>query len=189
MKPDAADGTPMAREAVALEAMYRRFREQVLAYMRRRIAWHDAVDATEEVFVVAWRRWDEVPKPPDDLAWLYGVARRVVANQARSNRRRRRLDGRLRMVRPGRQSDPQDRVAASAERKLIIEALSTLSEEDREVLRLAAWEQLTSAEIGVALGVTDEAARQRLHRARDRLVRKADALERRAFAGRRADRD
>jgi DNA-directed RNA polymerase specialized sigma24 family protein len=51
----------------------------------------DAQDAVSEVFLVAWRRLDEVPSGSDARRWLYATARRVMANQARANARRRRL--------------------------------------------------------------------------------------------------
>jgi RNA polymerase sigma-70 factor (ECF subfamily) len=49
------------------------------------------------------------------------------------------------------------------------EALAELPANDREVLVLTAWEQLTPAEIAVVLGVPAATVRTRLHRARNRL--------------------
>ena len=49
----------------------------MFGYAARRLGWHDAGDATAEVFAVAWRRMRSVPDEPDALPWLYGVARRV----------------------------------------------------------------------------------------------------------------
>src|SRR3972149_6421473 len=63
----------------------------VYAYAARRVGWDDAPDSTSEVFTVAWRKFRSVPAEPDTLPWLYGVARRVVANHLRSQRRRDRL--------------------------------------------------------------------------------------------------
>ncbi len=70
----------------------------VLGYALRRVeVREDAADVAAETFAVAWRRWDDVP--PDDVRpWLLGVARRVLANQQRSHRRRERLGARLRDV-------------------------------------------------------------------------------------------
>jgi RNA polymerase sigma-70 factor (ECF subfamily) len=48
-------------------------------------------------------------------------------------------------------------------------ALAQLAPEDREVLRLSAWEELTPVEIATVLGVSQVAVRSRLHRARRRL--------------------
>ncbi len=46
-----------------------------------------------ETFLVAWRRLDDVPA--DALPWLYGVARRVLANERRSAGRRAALEQRV----------------------------------------------------------------------------------------------
>ena len=56
----------------------------VYAYAARRVGWDDAPDSTSEVFTVAWRKFRSVPAEPDTLPWLYGVARKVVANHLRS---------------------------------------------------------------------------------------------------------
>jgi RNA polymerase sigma-70 factor, ECF subfamily len=48
----------------------------------------DAQDAAAEVFLTAWRRLDAVPEGEAARVWLYATARRVIANQLRSRRRR-----------------------------------------------------------------------------------------------------
>ncbi|HYZ78383.1 MAG TPA: RNA polymerase sigma factor [Gaiellaceae bacterium] len=55
----------------------------------------DAQDAVAEVFLTAWRRLDDLPDGEAARVWLYATARRVIANQRRSSRRRRALQERL----------------------------------------------------------------------------------------------
>ena len=133
----------------------------VFAYAARRVGWDEAADVTAEVLTVAWRKFRSVPAEPGTLPWLYGVARRVVANQLRSQRRRIRLHAEVAaMPRIGwSDADPAD----------LDDALASLREDDREVLMLAAWEGLTPSEMGRALGCSANAAAVRLHRARGRL--------------------
>src|SRR5919206_2623847 len=73
------------REARDFEALYDRCAPGVLSYCLRRTTPEFAEDAFAETFAVAWRRRDAVPAEP--LPWLYGVARKVIANQRRSARR------------------------------------------------------------------------------------------------------
>jgi RNA polymerase sigma factor (sigma-70 family) len=125
----------------------------------------DAQDATAEVFLTAWRRLDDVPEGDAARVWLYATARRVIANQRRSNRRRLALQERLvREAGTPRQdpssSDPQD--------ALVHEALRRLGPRDREVLLLAEWEGLSPAQIASVVGCLTVTARGRLHRARRR---------------------
>src|SRR4029450_2647016 len=62
--------------------MFRECYPVVRAYARRRAAPDAAQDVVADTFLVAWRRLEDVPE--DALPWLYGVARRVLANQRRS---------------------------------------------------------------------------------------------------------
>ena len=138
----------------------------VLGYALRRVeVREDAADVAAETFAVAWRRWDDVP--PDDVRpWLLGVARRVLANQQRSHRRRERLGARLRDV-LGAAVIP-DPAEAVGDRDRLRRALSRLSDADRELLTLVSWEELTPAEAARALGIAPGTARMRLSRARQR---------------------
>src|SRR5256714_3503213 len=68
----------------------------ILGYALRRADAADAADVVAETFTTAWRRLRDVPDGEEARLWLYGVARRVLANQRRAERRRLRLAGRLR---------------------------------------------------------------------------------------------
>jgi RNA polymerase sigma-70 factor (ECF subfamily) len=124
----------------------------------------DAEDAVAETFLVAWRRLDDMPTGDEALPWLYGACRRVLANQRRANDRRHRLIDRLRRHRPlAIGPDPDEPGPAIA-------ALAMLREDERELLRLVAWEELTHGQIAIALGITPNAVAIRLHRARNRFA-------------------
>ena len=134
----------------------------VLRFLLRRLGDEPrARDLTAEVFVVAWRRLDELPDPA--LPWLYAAARRVLANEYRHQSRQDRLHKRL----AGLALDEREDLAA--ERIWVLEALHRLSEADQEVLRLSAWEDLSGADIAAVLNCSNCAAAVRLHRARQRL--------------------
>jgi RNA polymerase sigma-70 factor, ECF subfamily len=161
------------QERHRFELLFDRHRRSVLGYALRRVDEPaDAADALAETFLVAWRRLDDVPGGEDARPWLLAVARRVLANQRRGERRRdglaQRLGHELTARLPGLDDDGGDRVRA---------ALAQLTEEDREILRLAGWEELTSGEIAVVLGVRPVTARSRLHRARRRLRAQLDAID------------
>jgi RNA polymerase sigma-70 factor (ECF subfamily) len=125
----------------------------------------DGQDAVAEVFLTAWRRLDEIPDGDGERVWLYATARRVMANQRRSHRRRVALQERL-----AQETTPSvdEQPAPSAEEALVHEALRRLGPRDREVLLLAEWENLSPAEIAAVQGCLTVTARGRLHRARRR---------------------
>ncbi|TML23726.1 MAG: sigma-70 family RNA polymerase sigma factor [Actinobacteria bacterium] len=137
---------------------------QIVNYgRRRRLDGDGAAELAQEVFIVAWRRRTDVPA--HSLPWLYGVARRLLANSRRA--------APLPVPVPdlGHLVDPPS-VDAEADVGLVEvrAALAGLSEPDQEILRLVGWEELTVSEAAVVLGCTRATAAVRLHRARRRLV-------------------
>ncbi len=161
---DGANGR-VERFRIIYDAAY----DDVWAYCRRRAPAAAAEDAAAETFTVAWRRLDDVPPPPGARPWLFGVARRVLANQRRGDQRRQRLH--LRLV-----HDSSRRVAATPADQgvglsTVMEALGTLSDDDQELLRLVAWEGLDNAEVAVVLSCSAGNVAVRLHRARKRLAK------------------
>lgn len=169
------------QDAAAFEALYAAHRRQVVAYCLRRASRADAHEAADETLLIAWRRLDDIPEG-QERAWLYGVAYRVLANQHRGERRRRRLQARLGQLRSDPVAGPEVDVMRSEERDLVLAALHRLRPADQEVLRLATWEELAHDELGIALDCEPAAARQRLHRARERLVQELERAERRVFS-------
>ncbi|CCH18582.1 RNA polymerase sigma factor [Micromonospora lupini] len=141
--------------------------ESLLAYALRRVAHpEDAADVVAETFLVAWRRRQDIPDGGEARLWLYGVARRVLANQHRGGVRRQRLGERLRQQLVVSVADPGSEVP---ERLAVRAALAGLAEVDREVLMLTVWEGLRPHEVAAVLGVAPAAVRTRLSRARARL--------------------
>lgn len=149
------------------EACFRDHYADILAFAIRRQADRQAAeDAASETFAVAWRRRGLIPGRP--LPWLYAIALRVLANQRRSTHRRQRLEERLAQERVV-AADGGDPTDALAQRGAFATAFGRLGEEDREVLRLIAWEGLGPREAAAVFGCSYGALRVRLHRARRRL--------------------
>ena len=165
--PQRAPRGEPARASARFDACFRAHYAEVLAYVLRRVGERPrAEDVAAETFAVAWRRLDALPAEP--LPWLLGIARQLILNDARSMRRRSRLRARMAGVsRPGGGVDVADSVS---ERSAILAAFGRLSEREREVLRLAAWEGLDARRAAATLGCSPGAYAVRLHRARRRLA-------------------
>ncbi|MBE2317921.1 sigma-70 family RNA polymerase sigma factor [Solirubrobacter sp. CPCC 204708] len=145
------------------DALYAAHRDDVWRYFKRRSP-ADHEDLVTEVFLVAWRRAGEVPHEP--LPWLYGVARRVLANHRRAGDRRDALAERAAAHAAPAAPDLAEAVGLRTD---LARALAELSDQDRELVLLVAWEGLTLAEAAAALGCRRGTAAVRLHRARRRL--------------------
>ena len=152
----------------------------LLAYaLRRGSTYADAEDLVADTLLIAWRRRSELPGESELLPWLYGVARRVLANQRRTQLRRERLGRVLApLVRPSRRLEQEAELADDV--RAVLFALRSLPAADQELLRLAVWEGLSHREIGISLACSENAAALRLHRARLRL---REALVKEARAG------
>lgn len=141
--------------------------DPLLGYALRRVDRpEDAADVVADAFLVAWRRLDDVPEGHEARLWLYGVARRTLANHRRGAGRRNALGDRLRQDLATSVPDHAGDVTA---RETVREALHRLAARDREVLELTAWEGLEPREIAEVLGISPIAVRSRLSRSRARL--------------------
>jgi RNA polymerase sigma-70 factor (ECF subfamily) len=174
---EAALGGELAQ--IRFGRLYRDQGRAILAYALRRVADpQDAADVVAETFLVAWRRLDEVPNDARARLWLFGVARRVIANRHRAERRRTRLGERLaESLRTELATQP----APAGEAAAVLRAMGGLDDDDRELLLLVSWEELSPAEAAKVLGISSLATRSRLHRARRRL---RALLEQQESAGR-----
>jgi RNA polymerase sigma factor (sigma-70 family) len=153
--------------------LYAEHRGEILAYALRRVADpEDAADVLAETFLVAWRRFDDLPSRGQARYWLIGVARRALANQRRGDDRRSKLVERLRTELA---ADLVPMRAETSDGGEVLAALATLEAADQELLRLNAWEGFGPSEAASVLGISSVAARSRLHRARRRLRLALDA--------------
>jgi RNA polymerase sigma-70 factor (ECF subfamily) len=169
MGPDQGKKSALGEEfaKVRFGRIYREQGRAILSYALCRVDDpDDAPDVVAETFLVAWRRLDEVPIGPGERLWLYGVARRVLANLHRSTRRRTRLAERIAESLRG---DPAVHPGPDGEATEILDAMRELGEENRELLLLVSWEGLSPSEAARVLGISALAARSRLHRSRRRL--------------------
>ncbi|HET7014552.1 MAG TPA: sigma-70 family RNA polymerase sigma factor [Streptosporangiaceae bacterium] len=147
-------------------AMYDAHRTQVWAFTACLAGRERADDLVSDTFVVAWRRFGDIPDPA--LPWLLGVARNIVRQHVRAQVRQGSLESELRAW--AETDTPIHPAEAAAARVDILRALARLPEKDREVLILTAWQELTPHETALVIGVTPTAIRVRLHRARRRFA-------------------
>ena len=146
-----------------LEALFRENVAGIASYCRwRSRSPGDVQDAVADVFLIAWRRLDDLPTGKDARPWLYATARRVLANQARASARRGKLNEKL-SAQPIAVQTEEDPLHSR-----VHGALAALGSGDREVLLLAEWEGLTPAEIARVMRCPAVTVRGRLHRARRR---------------------
>jgi RNA polymerase sigma-70 factor (ECF subfamily) len=156
------------------EEIYAAHWAPILAYAVRRTSnGDDAADIVAETFLTAWRRLDDLPPGDEARLWLYGVARRVLANHHRGERRKSELSHRLSRDLALIHEDPE----YTGERAVVAAAFRSLAEPDRELLALVGWEGLDHGEVAAVLGCSRNAVRIRLHRARSRFAEAVSQID------------
>ncbi len=143
------------------EQIYAEHQRAVRAYVRRRAPEAVVDDVVSDTFLVCMQKIDRVPAEP--LPWLYAVARKTLANDRRRRAR----------VAPAAELPAAD--PAPVGDGTLAAAFNALSERDREILRLVAWEGLPLADAATVLGCSAVACRVRYHRAKSRLASRLTA--------------
>jgi RNA polymerase sigma factor (sigma-70 family) len=155
------------------DAFYSEHLENLQRFVARRVGDRErAADLTADIFLAAIDSAHRYQPRGTPKAWLYGIARVVVAEDrrrgARERARRERLRGSL-FLDEEEAARIDARIDAAARSRGLYEAMDRLSEDERAVLELVAIDELTVAEAAVAVGVRSVTARVRLHRARRKL--------------------
>jgi RNA polymerase sigma factor (sigma-70 family) len=171
----ASDADLIARSLAEPEmftAVFDRHSAEILRYVYARLGPELAEDVTAETFLAAFQcrnRYDGCW--PDARPWLFGIAVRQI-------RRHRRVEARrLRLLRSALADGPTpdhgeraaERVTAERLGPRLATAVAALPQQDRELLLLVAWAELSYAEAAAALGTTVSAVKARLHRIRVRM--------------------
>lgn len=176
------------------EVFYREHVEAIQRFVTRRVGERErGADLTAEIFLAAiesaqrYRARAGTPK-----AWLFGIARALVANDQRRRGREQVREARFRGSALLDEEDAarmDERLDAAAKSRELYAAMDRLPEAERAVLELVALDEMTVAEAAAAAGVRPVTARVRLHRARSKR-QPAAGLRGRVPAGRRSeDRD
>lgn len=155
-------------DAVArFTAMYDEFHPNVYAYAVSRTGRGLAEEVASETFCVAWRRFRDMPSQP--LPWLLGTARNILRESYRAQAKQDSLDAELKHWTSETELVSADVGESVVERAYVLQALSRLSSEDRELLTLVAWHGLSPAEAAKVIGCSRATYFVKLHRARRRL--------------------
>lgn len=161
---------PLSRDEVA--QLYRGHAPALLAFLARRVLLPEvAVDLMAETFARAYRDRESLRGEGEEeaLAWVYGIARHVLASYDRRGAVERRALHALGVERRALTDTEYDRVEELAElgalRARIDGELDALGSEQRRAVRLRIFEERPYDEVAQELGVSEQTARARVSRA------------------------
>jgi len=146
-------------------------------YLARRLGASAADDLAAETFAVAFRSWDRLDPTRPVRPWLYGIAANLVRHHWRKERRMLRAYARTGIdpVFPE-EDDAVERADADARHRELAAALTGLKRDEREILLLHAWAELSDAEIADALDLPVGTVKSRLSRTREKLRNQLTAV-------------
>jgi RNA polymerase sigma factor (sigma-70 family) len=170
--PDPRD---LQRDPDAFEAFYRAHVRDVERFIARRVSDPQvAADLTADVFLALIQHASGYRAERGNvLAWVYGIARNVVAEQGRTRARDLRVQSRVRgraLLDDASLLRVEERLDAEAAARTTLLALAALGDADRQILELVAIDELSLEDAATHLRIEPGAARVRLHRARRRLA-------------------
>lgn len=163
----------------AFVVLYEELADAVFGFcLRRAGSWGDAEDVTSLVFLEAWRPRSTLRQEASGKAWLFGVANNVCRNSTRARRRHTALLRRLPLndVDEGFEIDSAQRLDAKHRVTRVLDALARIPASERDVVTLATWSDLTTADIARVLEIPPGTVKSRLARARRRLAEMSDEL-------------
>ena len=162
-------GRAQAGDVEAYGELVRRYERRVALVLARLLDdARDVEEATQDVFVQAWRHLDRFRGDAAAFTWLY----RIAVNEALMRRRRRRTE-----LDETTASAPVSDAAGDLRTFLLLQ-LQALPFELRAPLVLRDHEGLSNGEVAEALGLTLAATKSRIHRARMQLRAALEEWER-----------
>ncbi len=143
-------------------------------YAARRVGSSLARDIVADTFRVACEQFDQFDASRGgERAWLFGIATNLIRRHWRTEERRLRVQAEAARVDTG-PVDPllraDERIDARARYGRVVDAVALLEPDDRDLLLLIAWEQMTSREAADVLGIPAGTVRSRLNRIRTHLA-------------------
>ncbi len=144
----------------AFDALRRLHEAPLLGFVARRVGTQDAQDLAQEIWLACWQALPHFAGRARFKAWLYGIA----TNKCADCLRRRAQDQRKQEALPATEPEAPDAYQAIALRASVQQALSQVPQEQKEVLELYYYAQLTLSEIGQVLGRNPNTVKYQFYR-------------------------
>lgn len=167
---DLVERVATAQDRAAFIALFDHFGPRLNAYLRRLGTDNgSAEEIVQEVMVVLWRKAALFDRSKSSVAtWLFRIARNRRIDMARRDRSKT-LDPSDSLLQPSPAEDPSEAVDGRRREARVAAALAGLPPEQRTLVRLAFFQELSHGEIAAATGLPLGTVKSRIRLAFGRL--------------------
>jgi RNA polymerase sigma factor (sigma-70 family) len=153
------------RSLPPFEALVERYGRSLLRFCVARLGPDVGEDAFQETLVTALAKYDQLRSPESARSWLFSIANSKIIDAARR---------RIREA-PPTDAEPTDDRTTEMPETGIWQQVEALPPKRREAVGLRFLGDLTHAEIGEVMGISEQAARRNVHDGLNQLRQRIDA--------------
>ena len=162
----------------AMDQLYCRFQQHVLAIAYKRLGnWDEAQELSQDVFIQAFRRLNQLQAPEAFAGWLRQIVHRMAINRLTRRQMPTSVDHEILEATITCDSDPLDAVLSSEQKIQVHQGLGRLGELDRRTLVAFYLDGQSLNQMSDAFEAPIGTIKRRLHVARKRLAKECEMLQ------------
>jgi RNA polymerase sigma-70 factor, ECF subfamily len=167
-----------AGDRSALEDLYCRFQQHVLSIAYKRLGnWDEAQELSQDVFIQAFRRLDQLQTPEAFAGWLRQIVHRMAINRATRRPKPTSVDHEILEETIVCKSDPLEAVLSNEQKKQVHQGLDRLGDLDRRTLIAFYLDGQSLNQMSDQFAAPVGTIKRRLHVARKRLAKECETLQ------------
>ena len=167
-----------AGDRVAMDQIYCRFQQHVLSIAYKKLGnWDEAQELSQDVFIQAFRRLDQLQTPEAFGGWLRQIVHRMAINRATRRPTPTSVDHEILEATVTCDSDPLEAVLTREQRMQVHQGLNRLGDLDRQTLVAFYLDGQSLNQMSDAFAAPIGTIKRRLHVARKRLAKECEMMQ------------
>lgn len=162
----------------AMDQIYCRYQQHVLSIAYKRLGnWDEAQELSQDVFIQAFRRLDQLQEPEAFGGWLRQIVHRMAINRATRRPTPTSVDHEILEATVTCDSDPLEAVLSREQKMQVHQGLNRLGDLDRQTLVAFYLDGQSLNQMSDAFAAPIGTIKRRLHVARKRLAKECETMQ------------